>query len=149
MVERRDGAGNTGRYPALSDPELLDRASQGSIPMPPPKDPEERERWIVGWLQVAYRNGAEAREALLEIREQLGFSPDPARGIAEGKGLMGQLSKIIAQGEKRQTEDAALEREQKARSETRRSMFAGVSIALGIFGAALGILKAASELFRH
>jgi hypothetical protein len=151
-MEDRERTG-TGSYravsPSAAEIAAGERVSQGSIPMPPPKDPDERERWIVSYLQVAYRNSTVALGALQTIEERLGYSPDPAQGITEGKGLLGQLSKIIQQNERRETEGAAIDREQRARGETRRSVLTGVSLALGVVLAALGIIKAAYELFRH
>lgn len=118
----------TGSYPA---------SRPSPLPAPPVGSPE-RDKWIDTEVRTARKEASAALEAVFRIEESVGFSPDPAKGIKEGKGIAGQLSVLIDQNDHKARNDAA-----------RRNILIGVSITLGIIGAGLAIVKALIEAFRR
>lgn len=120
----------TGNYPAAS--------GRLSPPPAPPAGTPGRDAWVAQEVRIARRDSMSALEAVERIEKSIGFSPDPAKGIKEGTGIAGQLSTIIDQNTRKEQNSAA-----------RRYIMIGVSIALGIIMAALGIIKALAELVRH
>jgi hypothetical protein len=80
----------------------------------------------------ARRDSKAARAGIEKLEEMLGFSPDPARGIKEGQGLLGQLSTLIEQNGRKERRSAEL-----------RRLLAVVAVVVGILG---GLVTAAKTL---
>lgn len=118
----------TGSYPA---------SRPSPLPAPPVGSPE-RDKWIDTEVRMARKEASAALDAVFRIEESVGYSPDPAKGIKEGKGIAGQLSVLIEQNAHKERNGAA-----------RRNILLGVSITLGSIGAVLGIVKALIEVFRR
>lgn len=108
--------------------------SRPDLSPPPPADSPEHRDWLT-------RGVISAHEGLTRIEESIGHSPDVARGTP-GIGLLGQLSRLIAQQEARAIEDATVTREKEARASTHRSVLAGAGGTVALIGGVLGIAKA-------
>lgn len=109
-------------------------------PSPPPAPPDgtpERGVWVAREVRSAVKVAHLALDAVMRIEESVGYSPDPAKGIKDGKGIAGQLSTIIAQNDRVAQNSAA-----------RRNILIGVSIAVGVIVGLLGIVRALVEFAR-
>ena len=110
-------------------------------PSPPPAPPAgtpARDEWVATEVRLARKDAGAALDAVFRIEESVGYSPDPAKGIKEGKGIAGQLSVLIDQNEHRERNVAA-----------RRNILIGVSITLGVIATAFAIIKGLADFFRH
>lgn len=121
--------GRTGSYPSAARP--------SPVPAPPAGSPE-RDRWIDTELRTARKEAGAALDAVFRIEDSVGYSPDPAKGIKEGKGIAGQLSVLIEQNAHKERNTAA-----------RRNILIGVASTVGALGALIGIIKALIEVFRR
>lgn len=120
----------TGSFPAISE-------RPSPLPAPPPGSPE-RDTWIEVEVRRSRRDAQEALAGIERLEDSLGFSPDPARGIKEGRGLLGQLSVLIGQNDRKEQSATA-----------RRNMLVGIGIGVGILGGLAGLIRIAWEMFHH
>lgn len=123
-----DDPRRTGNYPAVRP---------SPVP-PPPAGTPARDEWVATEVRLARRESRAAIEIAERIEESVGYSPDAARGIKEGKGIAGQLSVLIEQNTRREQTAA-----------TRGKILLVVSIVLGIIGGSVGIVKTLGELLRR
>lgn len=127
----------TGSFPAIPAPRMSIQERERESPPPAPPPGPARDQWIVEQLPRALRAAREALDGIVRIEEMLGYSPDPARGIKEGAGLLGQLSTLIEQ-------NAAKER----RSSEFRRVIATAAVIVGILGGLVSLWKTVNDLQR-